>query len=145
MASARSDGVTLVHADRNTPGFMRSQPVVPYIYALESEMDETRLSSHGPCDTARASTILPVDAMGTTVVLGRFAHTDYYLGRGAFRLTPQLHPARMRDGDWLIVGVRHRRSLSTHVGSAARGSADGKWHGEVQIARKRFLNRLPTR
>src|SRR5262249_42459122 len=33
-------GVTLVHADRNTPGFMRSPPVVPYIYALESAMDE---------------------------------------------------------------------------------------------------------
>src|SRR5439155_3987507 len=33
-------GVTIVHADRNTPGFMRSPPVVPYIYALESAMDE---------------------------------------------------------------------------------------------------------
>jgi xanthine dehydrogenase YagR molybdenum-binding subunit len=32
--------VTLVHADRNTPGFMRSPPVVPYIYALESALDE---------------------------------------------------------------------------------------------------------
>ena len=32
--------VTLVHADRNTPGFMRSPPVVPYIYALESAVDE---------------------------------------------------------------------------------------------------------
>src|SRR5262249_25687576 len=32
--------VTVVHADRNTPGFMRSPPVVPYIYALESAMDE---------------------------------------------------------------------------------------------------------
>src|SRR3979490_1296831 len=29
-------GVTLVHADRNTPGFMRSPPGVPYSYALES-------------------------------------------------------------------------------------------------------------
>ena len=32
--------VNVVHADRNTPGFMRSPPVVPYIYALESAMDE---------------------------------------------------------------------------------------------------------
>ena len=32
--------VSLVHADRNTPGFMRSPPVVPYIYTLESAMDE---------------------------------------------------------------------------------------------------------
>jgi hypothetical protein len=32
--------VNIVHADRNTPGFMRSPPVVPYIYALETAMDE---------------------------------------------------------------------------------------------------------
>jgi xanthine dehydrogenase YagR molybdenum-binding subunit len=32
--------VDVVHADRNTPGYMRSPPVVPYIYALESAMDE---------------------------------------------------------------------------------------------------------
>ena len=32
--------VHIVHADRNTPGFMRSPPEVPYIFALESAMDE---------------------------------------------------------------------------------------------------------
>ena len=32
--------VSMVHADRNTPVFMRSPPEVPYIFALESAMDE---------------------------------------------------------------------------------------------------------
>jgi xanthine dehydrogenase YagR molybdenum-binding subunit len=32
--------VSIVHADRNTPGFMRSPPETPYIYALECAMDE---------------------------------------------------------------------------------------------------------
>src|SRR5437763_2906259 len=32
--------VSIVHADRNTPGFMRSPPEVPYLFALESAMDE---------------------------------------------------------------------------------------------------------
>jgi xanthine dehydrogenase YagR molybdenum-binding subunit len=32
--------VNLVRADRNTPGFMRSPPEVPYVYALESAIDE---------------------------------------------------------------------------------------------------------
>ena len=32
--------VNIVRADRNTPGFMRSPPVVPYIFALESAVDE---------------------------------------------------------------------------------------------------------
>jgi len=38
--------VSIVHADRNTPGFMRSPPVVPYIYALESAMDELAVQLH---------------------------------------------------------------------------------------------------
>ena len=32
--------VHIVNADRNTPGFMRSPPEVPYLFALESAMDE---------------------------------------------------------------------------------------------------------
>jgi CO/xanthine dehydrogenase Mo-binding subunit len=32
--------VNIVHADRSTPGFMRSPPMVPYMYALETAMDE---------------------------------------------------------------------------------------------------------
>jgi xanthine dehydrogenase YagR molybdenum-binding subunit len=32
--------VTIVRADRNTPGFMRSPPEVPYMFALESAIDE---------------------------------------------------------------------------------------------------------
>lgn len=32
--------VSIVHADRNTPGFMRSPPEVPYLFTLESAIDE---------------------------------------------------------------------------------------------------------
>src|SRR3569833_4546216 len=32
--------VSIVHADRNTPGFMRSPPETPYLYALERALDE---------------------------------------------------------------------------------------------------------
>jgi len=32
--------VSIVHADRNTQGFMRSPPEVPYLFALESAIDE---------------------------------------------------------------------------------------------------------
>ncbi|HEY8948270.1 MAG TPA: xanthine dehydrogenase family protein molybdopterin-binding subunit [Rhizomicrobium sp.] len=32
--------VSIVHADRNTPGFMRSPPETPYVFALECAMDE---------------------------------------------------------------------------------------------------------
>ena len=41
--------VSIVRADRNTPGFMRSPPEVPYMFALESALDEVALSApHGP-------------------------------------------------------------------------------------------------
>ena len=36
--------VYIVHADRNTPGFMRSPPEIPYVYALESAMDELAIA-----------------------------------------------------------------------------------------------------
>ena len=35
--------VWIVHADRNTPGYMRSPPEVPYMFALESAIDEMAL------------------------------------------------------------------------------------------------------
>ena len=35
-----ASSVTIVNADRNTPGFMRSPPEVPYMFAMESAMDE---------------------------------------------------------------------------------------------------------
>ncbi len=35
-----TSAVTLVNADRNTPGFMRAPPETPYMFALESAMDE---------------------------------------------------------------------------------------------------------
>jgi xanthine dehydrogenase YagR molybdenum-binding subunit len=36
--------VSVVHADRNTPGFMRAPPETPYMFALESAMDELAYS-----------------------------------------------------------------------------------------------------
>jgi xanthine dehydrogenase YagR molybdenum-binding subunit len=42
--------VSLVHADRNTPGFMRSPPEVPYLFALESAMDELAVALESAMD-----------------------------------------------------------------------------------------------
>ena len=56
--------VTVVHADRNTPGFMRSPPVVPYIYALESAMDELAVELDIDPIELRRINDSNVDAMG---------------------------------------------------------------------------------
>jgi xanthine dehydrogenase YagR molybdenum-binding subunit len=45
--------VSIVRADRNTPGFMRSPPEVPYMFALESAMDELAFSWMDPVELRR--------------------------------------------------------------------------------------------
>jgi xanthine dehydrogenase YagR molybdenum-binding subunit len=40
--------VSIVHVDRNTPGFMRSRPELPYLFALESPMDELAVALYLP-------------------------------------------------------------------------------------------------
>ena len=44
--------VSIVRADRNTPGFMRSPPEVPYMFALESAMDELAVRLEDGSDRA---------------------------------------------------------------------------------------------
>jgi xanthine dehydrogenase YagR molybdenum-binding subunit len=36
--------VNIVHADRNTPGFMRAPPDTPYMFPLECAMDELAIA-----------------------------------------------------------------------------------------------------
>ena len=50
--------VSIVRADRNTPGFMRSPPEVPYMFALESAMDELAVKLNlDPIELRRATTL----------------------------------------------------------------------------------------
>lgn len=95
--------VSVVHADRNTPGFMRSPPETPYIYALECAMDEL----------AYAANIDPVllrkiNDTGTEPIKG-LPYTSRSLiqcfdrAASAFgweRRPPK--PRSMQDGDWLV-------------------------------------------
>jgi xanthine dehydrogenase YagR molybdenum-binding subunit len=127
--------VTLVHADRNTPGFMRSPPVVPYIYGLESAMDEmaTKLGMD-PIEFRRRN-----DSMTNTMGKqwsSRSLMQCYDEASQAFGWSKRdLMPGTMRDGDWLIGWGCASAVYPTHVGAAAarvRLTADG--HALVQIA-----------
>ena len=42
----RAPKSSIVHADRNTPGFMRAPPETPYMFALECAMDELAYALH---------------------------------------------------------------------------------------------------
>ncbi|MET1028875.1 MAG: xanthine dehydrogenase family protein molybdopterin-binding subunit, partial [Dongiaceae bacterium] len=95
--------VNLVHADRNTPGFMRSPPELPYLFALESAMDELADTLKiDPIELRRVNDTMhePIKNLPYT---SRSLMACFDAGAKAFgwsNRNPQ--PGSMRDGDWLI-------------------------------------------
>lgn len=95
--------VWIQNADRNTPGFMRSPPEVPYIFALESAMDELAYALN--MDPVRLR--LLNDTMAEPI--RGLPYTSRNL-KGCFEAASEAfgwnkrspEPQSMRDGDWLI-------------------------------------------
>jgi len=93
----------MVHADRNTPGFMRSPPEVPYLFALESAMDELAIALNiDPVELRRRNDTdkepikgLPYTSRSLMACFDAAAKSF-----GWDRRMPQ--PGSMRDGDWLV-------------------------------------------
>ncbi len=112
-------GVTLVHADRNTPGFMRSPPVVPYIYALESAMDELAVKLNMDPIELRRINDSSADAMGKQWS-SRSLMKCYDEAAERFGWSNRsAQTGSMRDGDWLIGWGCASAVYPTHVGAAA--------------------------
>ena len=111
--------VNLVHADRSTPGFMRSPPVVPYIYAIESAMDELAWKlGMDPIELRRVNDTMtdPIDGKPYS---SRSLMTCYDEAARAFgwsRREPR--PGSMRDGDWLIGWGCATALYPTHIATA---------------------------
>jgi xanthine dehydrogenase YagR molybdenum-binding subunit len=112
--------VNLVHADRNTPGYMRSPPVVPYVYALESAMDEMAIKlGMDPIEFRRVNDTM-TSPIGGKPYSSRSLMQCYDQAAAAFgwhSRKPQ--PRSMRDGDWLIGFGCATALYPTHVGPAA--------------------------
>jgi xanthine dehydrogenase YagR molybdenum-binding subunit len=112
-------GVTLVHADRNTPGFMRSPPVVPYIYALESAIDELAVSLRMDPIELRRINDSSQDAMGKQWS-SRSLMQCYDQAAERFGWARRsAEPGSMRDRDWLVGWGCASAVYPTHVGAAA--------------------------
>jgi xanthine dehydrogenase YagR molybdenum-binding subunit len=114
--------VTVVHADRNTPGFMRSPPVVPYVYALEAALDELAVKlDMDPVELRRINdtNVDPIDGRPYT---SRSLMACYDQAAEAFGWKNRsAKPASMRDGDWLVGYGCATAVYPTHIGpSAAR-------------------------
>jgi xanthine dehydrogenase YagR molybdenum-binding subunit len=112
--------VNVVHADRNTPGYMRSPPVVPYIYALESAMDEMALKLNmDPIEFRRVNDTMK-SPIGGKPYTSRSLMQCYDQAASAFGWARRkAQPGSMREGDWLIGWGCATALYPTHVGPAA--------------------------
>ncbi len=112
--------VDIVHADRNTPGFMRSPPVVPYIYALESAMDELAVKlGMDPVELRRVNDTMQDPVTGKPYS-SRSLMKCYDAAAAAFgwsRRNP--HVGATREGDWLVGLGCATAVYPTHVGACA--------------------------
>lgn len=95
--------VSIVRADRNTPGFMRSPPEVPYMFALESAMDELAVKlGMDPIELRRINDTMK-EPIGGKAYTSRSLMACYDEGAKAFGWSMRgTTPRAMTDGDWLI-------------------------------------------
>ena len=98
-----STKVNIVYADRNTPGFMRSPPEVPYMFALESAMDElAEKLGMDPVELRRINDTAHEPIKGLPYS-SRSLMTCFDQAATAFGWSKRdPKPGSMRDGDWLI-------------------------------------------
>jgi len=128
--------VSVVHADRNTPGFMRAPPDTPYMFALESAMDELAYAlKMDPVELRRVNDTQTDPVSGTP-----------YSSRSLMKCFDQASekfgwksrnpkPGSMRDGDWLIGWGCATSCYPCNIGPAAiRIAISPDGHALVQLA-----------
>lgn len=95
--------VSIVRADRNTPGFMRSPPEVPYLFALESAMDELAVKLNmDPIELRRVNDTTN-EPIGGKPYTSRSLMACFDEAAKAFGWSQRsAAPKSMSDGDWLI-------------------------------------------
>jgi xanthine dehydrogenase YagR molybdenum-binding subunit len=133
---AISTKVSVVNADRNTPGFMRSPPEVPYMYALECAMDELAYElKMDPVELRRLNDTMK-DPASDRPYSSRSLVQCFEQGAEAFGWKDRnAQPGSMRDGDWLVGWGCATAAYPTQIMPAAarvRLSPDGSVR--VQIA-----------
>lgn len=122
--------VNLVKADRNTPGYMRSPPETPYMFALESAMDEAALAAGLDPVEFRRINDTDKDPISGKPYTTRSLMACYDAAAEAFRWKERkTEPGSMRDGDWLIGWGCATATYPTHMGpttARVRLTSDGK-------------------
>lgn len=115
-----STAVNIVHADRNTPGFMRAPPETPYMFGLESAMDELAYQlKMDPIELRRVNDTqtdpvkgIPFSSRSLMQCFDQAAAQFGWARRSA-------EPGGMRDGDWLVGFGCATACYPTNIGPAA--------------------------
>jgi xanthine dehydrogenase YagR molybdenum-binding subunit len=111
--------INLVKGDRQTSGFMRAPVEMPYMYALESAMDELAVAlKMDPIELRRVNDIResPVDGARFTSRSLMKCFDEAAASFGWSKRNPE--PGSMRDGDWLIGYGCATAAYPTHMGPA---------------------------
>jgi xanthine dehydrogenase YagR molybdenum-binding subunit len=128
--------VSIVHADRNTPGFMRAPPETPYMFALECAMDELAHALQlDPIELRRKNDTAvepiehqPFSSRSLMLCFDRAAQAFGWSNRNP-------NPASMRDGDWLIGYGCATAIYSANMGAAnVRLTFDPQGSAKVALA-----------
>ena len=93
----------VVHADRNTPGFMRAPAETPYMFGLESAMDELAHALRMDPVEFRRVNDTPTDPVSGLPFSSRSLMQCFDQASARFgwsRRNPE--PGATRDGDWLV-------------------------------------------
>ena len=112
--------VNVVHADRSTPGFMRAPPETPYMFALESAMDELAYELKlDPIELRRINDTQtdPVDGKPYSSRSLMQCYDQAAARFGWNKRNPM--PASMRDDDWQVGYGCATACYPSNVGPAA--------------------------
>ncbi len=131
-----STKVNIVRADRNTPGFMRSPPETPYMYALEAAMDElAEQCGIDPVEFRRINDTKVSPINGAPYSSRSMVQCFDAAAKSFGWETRQAKPGTMRHGDWQVGYGCAMACYPTQMQPAAariRLTPDGK--ALVQIA-----------
>jgi xanthine dehydrogenase YagR molybdenum-binding subunit len=128
--------VSIVHADRNTPGFMRAPPETPYLFALESAMDELAYALNMDPVKLRRINDTHVEPIKGLTFTSRSLMACFDRAASAFGWDRrEMAPRSMREGDWLVGwGTAATMYPSNIAACAARVSLYPDGRARVQVA-----------
>jgi len=112
--------VSIVHADRNTPGFMRAPAETPYLFALESAMDELAYALGMDPVQLRLINDTQIEPINGLPYSSRHLRECLEAAADAFGWSQRTAaPGSMRDGNWLVGWGTAATMYPTQVAPAA--------------------------